>query len=77
MDNARIEIMSAHHYEAEHGFYSTMDKDAKIPMIQILPRIGLLIWEYEEDSVRLKSAPQYIFVDLNDQSNIKEIKTED
>ena len=76
IDNARIEIMSDHHYEAEHGFYSTMDKDAKIPMIQILPRIGLLIWEYEEDGIRLKSAPQYIFVDLNDQSNIKENKTE-
>ena len=70
-DMERVEIMSMHDYELENGMFPAIERGVQIPQIEILPRLGILVWEYEEDGIRLKSAPQYYFVDLNDTANIK------
>ena len=77
MDNTRVKIMSENTYTSKHENCSANDKEAEVPLIEILPRIGVLIWEFEEDGIKLKSAPQYVFIDLNDHSNIKQIKIDD
>ena len=70
-DKERVEIMSMHDYELESGMFPAIECGVQIPQIEILPRLGILVWEYEEDGIRLKSAPQYYFIDLNDTANIK------
>lgn len=76
-DEVRVAIMSKSEYKNKHRERCDSFELANIPQGEMLPRLGLLVWEREDDGVRLKAIPKYFFVDLTNPANIKNESDED